>query len=67
MYDPQTIQLIVLFVLIAFFVIFFLTLFYGLFLLTKIRSQAVKINKSLDLLLAKSEDTTAPATGPKSL
>lgn len=66
MYDPQTIQVIVLFVIIGVFLIFVLGLFYGLFLLAKIRSQAVRINKSLEVLLAKTADGAAVASQSKS-
>lgn len=58
MYDPQTIQMIVVLVAIAFFIAFVLGLLYGLFLLAKIRREAVGINKRLDELLSRS------ASGP---
>ena len=64
MYDPQTIQMIVVLVSIAFVVVFILGLFYGLFLLAKIRKAAVGINKRLDDLLAKS--TSGPGSGAPS-
>lgn len=53
MYDPQTMQLIMVLVSLAFFLFLFLGLLYGLFLLAKIRKQAVGINKRLDELLAR--------------
>lgn len=53
MYDPQTIQMIVVLVLLTFFLVLVLGLFYGLFLLARIRSQAAGINKRLDELLAR--------------
>ena len=53
MYDPQAAQLVILIVATAFFLAVVLGLFYGLFLLAKIRSQAVRINKRLDELLAR--------------
>ena len=58
MYDPQTIQLIVFLVVAAFVLVVVLGLIYGLFLLAKIRSQAVRINKRLDELLAR--DASGP-------
>lgn len=54
MYDPQTIEIIMALVSLAFFLALILGLFYALFLLAKIRSQAVGINKRLDELLARS-------------
>lgn len=65
MYDPQAIQFIVLLVVIGFILIFFLGLFYALFLLAKIRSQAVRINKSLEALLERPVSGSATATGSK--
>ena len=59
MYDPQTIQLIMVLVSLTFFIALILGLFYGLFLLAKIRAQAVGINKRLDELLTRSP------SGPK--
>jgi hypothetical protein len=53
MYDPQTIQLIVMAVSLGFSVTFIVALFYGLFLLAKIRKQAVGINERLDELLSR--------------
>ena len=53
MYDPQTIQMIVVLVSLAFFLLLVIGLFYGLILLAKIRKQAVGINKRLDELLAR--------------
>ena len=53
MYDPQTIQMITVLVSLAFFVGFIVCLFYGLYLLAKIRKQAVGINQRLDQLLAR--------------
>jgi hypothetical protein len=53
MYDPQTIQMITVLVSLAFFLILVLCLFYGLFLLSRIRKQAVGINARLDELLAR--------------
>lgn len=64
MYDPQTVQLIVLLVVIGFILIFVLGLIYGLILLAKIRSQAVRINKSLDQLLARSAANPSAASAP---
>ncbi|MEJ2007254.1 MAG: hypothetical protein P8Z30_03720 [Acidobacteriota bacterium] len=66
MLDPQAIQLIVLLVVVGFVLIFVLGLIYGLVLLAKIRSQAVRINKSLDELLARSAANPTTASGPKS-
>lgn len=66
MYDPQAIQLIVLLVVIGFILIFLLGLFYGLFLLAKIRSQAVRISKNLDALIERTAGGTATAGEPKS-
>lgn len=53
MLDPQTIQLIVLLVGLAFLIFLILGLIFGLFLLAKIRTQAVRINKHLDDLVAR--------------
>jgi flagellar biogenesis protein FliO len=53
MYDPQTIQMITVLVSLGFFLILVLCLFYGLYLLAKIRKQAVGINQRLDELLAR--------------
>jgi flagellar biogenesis protein FliO len=53
MYDPQTIQMIAVLVSLAFILVFILCLFYGLYLLGKIRKQAVGINQRLDQLLAR--------------
>jgi flagellar biogenesis protein FliO len=55
MYDPQTIQMISLLVSLAFVLVFILCLFYGLYLLAKIRRQAVGINQRLDQLLARTQ------------
>ena len=63
MLDPQTVQLIVMAVSLAFSVFIIFTLLYGLFLLSRIRKQAVGINKRLDELLARTASTTAN-TGP---
>lgn len=54
MLDPQTMQVVLVLVAIVFFVVLILGLFYGLFLLAKIRRQAVGINQRLDELLARS-------------
>ena len=59
MLDPQKIQLIVMGVSLALSVTFILAVFYGLFLLSKIRKQAVGTNKRLDQLLAR----TTPIAG----
>lgn len=59
MLDPQKIQLIVMGVSLALSVTFILAVFYGLFLLSRIRKQAVGINKRLDQLLAR----TTPIAG----
>jgi hypothetical protein len=53
MYDPQTVQLIVMAVSLALSVVFIFALLYGLFLLSRIRKQAVGINQRLDALLAR--------------
>lgn len=53
MYDPQTIQMIVVLASLAFFLLLVIGLFYGLILLAKIRTQAAGINKRLDELLAR--------------
>lgn len=65
MYDPQAIQVIVLLVVIGFILIFFLGLFYALFLLAKIRSQTVRINKRLDALLERPAGSATTASEPK--
>ena len=65
MYDPQTIQLIIAVVALAFFLSLILGMFYGLFLLAKIRSQAVRINKRLEELLARSAADSASADESK--
>lgn len=65
MYDPQAIQLIVFLVVVGFILLFVLGLIYGLFLLAKIRSQAVRINKSLDELLARSATNPTSASAAK--
>jgi uncharacterized protein YneF (UPF0154 family) len=65
MYDPQTIQMIMVLVSLTFFLVLILGLLYGLFLLAKIRSQAVGINKRLDELLARTASTLANAGGSK--
>ncbi len=65
MYDPQAAQLVILIVATAFFLAVVLGLFYGLFLLAKIRSQAVRINKRLDELLASTAPGSAREDGPK--
>ena len=59
MYDPQTVQIIAVLASVAFFAAFILGLFYGLYLLAKIRRQAIGINKRLDELLAR----TPPGRG----
>jgi len=61
MYDPQTIQLIILLVALGFFLTLMMGLFYGLFLLARIRSQAVRINQRLDELLARADRDSATA------
>jgi len=66
MYDPQAIQLVVLVVVVGFILIFVLGLIIGLFLLAKIRTQTVRINKTLDELLARSVANPTTASGPKS-
>jgi hypothetical protein len=53
MYDPQTVQLIVMAVSLILSVVFVFALLYGLFLLSRIRKQAVGINQRLDALLAR--------------
>lgn len=65
MYDPQTIQMIAVLVSLAFFITFILCLFYGLFLLAKIRREAVGINKRLDSLLASSASGAQNNTPPR--
>lgn len=67
MLDPQAIEFIVGLVFIGFFVLFIVCLFYGLFLLAKIRSQAVRINKNLEVLLAKSAEGSTTTGEPKTL
>jgi hypothetical protein len=59
MYDPQTVQLIVMAVSLALSVVFIFALLYGLFLLSRIRKQAVGINKRLDELLARTASSAA--------
>jgi len=61
MYDPQTIQLIILLVALGFFLTLMMGLFYGLFLLARIRSQALRINQRLDELLARADRDSATA------
>jgi flagellar biogenesis protein FliO len=53
MYDPQSIQMIAVLVSLAFILVVILCLFYGLYLLAKIRKQAIGINQRLDQLLAR--------------
>jgi hypothetical protein len=53
MYDPQTVQLIVMAVSLALSVVFIFALLYGLFLLSRIRKEAVGINQRLDELLGR--------------
>lgn len=53
MYDPQSIQMIIGLVIVVFFLSFVLGLIYGLYLLAKIRTQAVRINKRLEEVLAR--------------
>ncbi len=53
MYDPQTIQTIAILASLAFSAAFILGLLYGLYLLSRIRKQAVGINQRLDELLAR--------------
>ena len=65
MYDPQTIQLIIFLVVIAFLLFFIIGLIYGLVLLAKIRSQAVRINKRLDELVARTPASPASADESK--
>lgn len=50
---------------LAFFITFILCLFYGLFLLAKIRREAVGINKRLDSLLASSASGAQNNTPPR--
>jgi hypothetical protein len=59
MLDPQTMQLMVMGISLALSVVFIVALFYGLFLLSRIRKQAVGINQRLDQLLAR----TTPVPG----
>lgn len=53
MFDPQSILTIAVAICLAFFVIVILCLFYGLYLLGRIRKQAVGINQRLDQLWAR--------------
>lgn len=53
MYDPQSIQMIIGLVVLVFFLSFILGLIYGLYLLARIRTQAVRINKRLEEVLAR--------------
>ena len=53
MLDPQKVQLIVMGASLVLSVLFIVALFYGLFLLSRIRKEAVGINKRLDQLLAR--------------
>ena len=53
MYDPQTLLTIAVVIYLAFFVIVIISLLYGLYLLGRIRKQAVGINQRLDQLLAR--------------
>lgn len=53
MFDPQSILTIAVAICLAFFVIVIVCLLYGLFLLGRIRKQAVGINQRLDQLLAR--------------
>ncbi len=59
MYDPQTVQLIIVLVVVALLLFFIIGLIYGLFLLARIRTQAVRINKRLEEIL---ERTAPPAS-----
>ena len=59
MYDPQTVQLIVMAVSLVLSVVFIFALLYGLVLLSRIRKQAAGINQRLDALLAR----TTPGPG----
>lgn len=59
MYDPQTVQMVLGVIILVIALCFILGLFYGLFLLARIRSQAVGINKRLDELLSRT--AAAPA------
>lgn len=53
MLDPQTVQVIMLLVGLAFILTLILGVIYGLFLLAKIRTQAVQLNKRLAEIDAK--------------
>lgn len=53
MLDPQTIQSIILVAALVFFLSLILGMIFALVLLAKIRSQAVRINKRLEELLAR--------------
>ncbi|HEX5410575.1 MAG TPA: hypothetical protein VFZ27_01795 [Terriglobia bacterium] len=53
MFDPQSIVTIAVAICVAFFVIVIICLLYGVFLLGRIRKQAVGINRRLDELLGR--------------
>jgi len=53
MYDPQTLMTIAIAIYLGFFAIVVICLLYGLYLLGRIRKQAVGINQRLDQLLAR--------------
>lgn len=53
MFDPQSILTIAVAICLAFFAIVVVCLLYGLFLLGRIRKQAVGINQRLDQVLAR--------------
>lgn len=63
MYDPQTMLLIAAVISLAFVVVVILCLFYGLYLLGRIRKQAVGINQRLDQLLARRSSGGEGAAG----
>ena len=65
MYDPQSVQLIIGVVALAFILSFIIGLFYGLFLLARIRSQAVRINRTLDELLSRTAASATSGDEPK--
>lgn len=53
MYDPQSIQTIAVMIALGFLAILVLCLVYGVYLLGRIRKQAVGINQRLDHLLGR--------------
>ncbi len=65
MYDPQTVQLIIVLVFVAFLLFFIIGLIYGLFLLARIRTQAVRINKRLEEILARTAEAPASEDSSK--